>query len=49
MLNLTGQVTVQQMLQRENFKNRMKAGTEIMVSEFMYPLMQGYDSCDCEG
>ncbi len=43
-LNLTGQVTVQQMLQRENFKNRMKAGTEIVVSEFMYPLMQGYDS-----
>ncbi len=43
-LRLTGQVTVQQMLHRENFANRMSQGKEIMVSEFMYPLMQGYDS-----
>jgi len=43
-LRLTGQVTVQQMLHRENFKKRMESETEIMVSEFMYPLMQGYDS-----
>lgn len=43
-LRLTGQITVQQMLQRENFKNRIANETEIMVSEFMYPLMQAYDS-----
>ncbi len=43
-LRLTGQVTVQQMLHRENFKKRMADETEIMVSEFMYPLMQAYDS-----
>ena len=43
-LQLTGKVTVQQMLHRENFAKRMEAGREIMVSEFMYPLMQGYDS-----
>jgi len=43
-LRLTGQVTVQQMLHRENFKLRMAKDTEIMVSEFMYPLMQAYDS-----
>jgi tyrosyl-tRNA synthetase len=43
-LKLTGQVTVQQMLHRENFKLRMDTGREIMVSEFMYPLMQAYDS-----
>ncbi len=43
-LKLTGQMTVQQMLHRENFAKRMEAGREIMVSEFMYPLMQGYDS-----
>ncbi len=43
-LRLTGQVTVQQMLHRENFAKRMEAGREIVVSEFMYPLMQGYDS-----
>lgn len=43
-LKLTGQVTVQQMLHRENFKKRMADEVEIMVSEFMYPLMQAYDS-----
>jgi len=43
-LRLTGQITVQQMLHRENFKLRMEKQAEIMVSEFMYPLMQAYDS-----
>jgi len=43
-LRLTGMVTVQQMLHRENFKDRMAAGKEIMVTEFMYPIMQAYDS-----
>lgn len=36
--------TVQQMLARRNFKDRYKAGAEISVREFLYPLMQGYDS-----
>lgn len=43
-LKLTGQVTVGQMLHRENFKKRMAEEKEIMISEFMYPLMQAYDS-----
>lgn len=43
-LRLSGLVTVQQMLHRENFKLRMRNETEIMLSELMYPLMQGYDS-----
>ncbi|MCE9591870.1 MAG: tyrosine--tRNA ligase [Planctomycetes bacterium] len=43
-LKLTGMVTVQQMLHRENFDTRMKAGREIVLSEFMYPIMQAYDS-----
>ncbi len=43
-LRLTGQVTVQQMLHRESFKTRLADEREIMVSEFMYPLMQAYDS-----
>lgn len=43
-LKLTGLITVQQMLHRENFKLRMRSETEIMLSEFMYPLMQAYDS-----
>ncbi len=36
--------TVQQMLARRNFKDRVKAGQEISLRELMYPLMQGYDS-----
>ncbi len=36
--------TVQQMLARRNFKDRYDAGKEISLREFMYPLMQGYDS-----
>jgi len=43
-LRLTGMVTVQQMLHRENFAKRMEAGREIIVTEFMYPIMQAYDS-----
>ncbi len=43
-LRLTGQITVQQMLQRENFKKRVEAGREIVLNEFLYPLMQAYDS-----
>ncbi|MCC7409412.1 MAG: tyrosine--tRNA ligase [Phycisphaeraceae bacterium] len=43
-LKLTGLITVQQMLHRDNFKLRMANQTEIMLSEFMYPLMQAYDS-----
>lgn len=36
--------SVQQMLARRNFKDRFDAGTEISLREFLYPLMQGYDS-----
>jgi tyrosyl-tRNA synthetase len=43
-LKLTGLVTVQQMLHRENFAKRMAESREIMLSEFMYPIMQAYDS-----
>lgn len=43
-LELASQVTVDQMLKREMFSNRMKEGKPIYIHEFMYPLMQGYDS-----
>jgi tyrosyl-tRNA synthetase len=43
-LRLTGQMTVQQMLQRENFKQRIANEREIIITEFLYPLMQAYDS-----
>ena len=36
--------SVQQMLARRNFKDRYEAGTEISLREFLYPIMQGYDS-----
>lgn len=43
-LKLTGHFTVQQMLHRENFKKRMADDRPIMITEFMYPIMQAYDS-----
>ncbi len=36
--------SVQQMLARRNFADRMEKGEEISLREFMYPIMQGYDS-----
>lgn len=36
--------SVQQMTNRRNFKDRIEQGVEISLREFMYPLMQGYDS-----
>ena len=41
---LMGQFTVAQMLEREDFHNRYTANTPISLHEFMYPMMQGYDS-----
>jgi tyrosyl-tRNA synthetase len=43
-LKLMGHMTLQQMQQRENFKNRLADGTPIVLTELMYPLMQAYDS-----
>jgi tyrosyl-tRNA synthetase len=36
--------SVQQMLARRNFKDRFEKGVEISLREFLYPMMQGYDS-----
>lgn len=43
-LDLASNFTVQQMLERDMYQKRLKAGSPIHVHEFMYPLMQGYDS-----
>lgn len=43
-LELASHMTVQRMLERDMFENRMKDGKPIYVHEFLYPLMQGYDS-----
>jgi tyrosyl-tRNA synthetase len=51
-LKLASNFTVQQMLQRDMFKKRVKDEQDISVVEFLYPLMVGYDSVvldvDCE-
>lgn len=36
--------TVQQMTKRRNFKERLDAGQDVFMVEFMYPALQGYDS-----
>jgi tyrosyl-tRNA synthetase len=43
-LKLTSRKSVAQMLEREDFKTRYTEGTDIRIHEFLYPLMQGYDS-----
>jgi len=43
-LKLASQFTVQQMLVRDMFDRRMKENLPISLQEFLYPLMQGYDS-----
>jgi len=43
-LNLASKTTVQQMLERDMFQKRIKENKPIYLHEFLYPLMQGYDS-----
>jgi tyrosyl-tRNA synthetase len=43
-IKLTGRVTLQQILQREDFKTRVEQGTPVRLHEIMYPLIQGWDS-----
>ena len=44
MIQLAAKYTVARMMERNDFHDRFKAGTPISVHEFLYPLMQGYDS-----
>lgn len=43
-IKLTGNMTVARMLERDTFELRHKKGDSIGIHEFLYPLMQGYDS-----
>jgi tyrosyl-tRNA synthetase len=43
-IRLAARKSVAQVLQRDDFANRFKAGTDIRLHELIYPLMQGYDS-----
>lgn len=47
-LRLNARVTLQQMLQREDFRNRLEAGQEIRLHELQYPIMQGWDSVEIQ-
>jgi tyrosyl-tRNA synthetase len=47
-LRLTASTTVARMLERDDFANRYAAGKPISLMEFMYPLLQGYDSVAVE-
>lgn len=43
-MKLNGRVTLQQMLQREDFRNRVDKGEPVHLHEIQYPIMQGWDS-----
>ncbi len=43
-IKLAGQYTVARMLERDDFSKRFKEGNPIYIHEFLYPLLQGYDS-----
>lgn len=45
-LALTSKITMQRMLERDDFTNRRNAGTPIYLHECLYPLMQGHDSVE---
>jgi len=48
LLELTSSATVAQMLERSDFAKRYDGGVPISVMEFLYPLLQGYDSVAVE-
>lgn len=48
MIKLAGQYTVARMLERDDFTKRYRAEQAIAIHEFLYPLVQGYDSVALE-
>ena len=44
LIQIAAKKTVAQMLQRDTFKRRLQADVDVYTHEFLYPLMQGYDS-----
>ncbi len=48
MIKLAGQYTVARMLERDDFSKRFKGEQSIAIHEFLYPLVQGYDSVAME-
>jgi tyrosyl-tRNA synthetase len=48
MIKLAGKLSVARMLERDDFKKRFKSNQSISIHEFLYPLVQGYDSVALE-
>ena len=48
MIKLASQLAVARMLERDDFHNRFESGKPISIHEFLYPLIQGYDSVAME-
>lgn len=48
MLELASNFTVQQLIERDMFQERLKAGKEIYLHEFLYPIFQAYDAVTME-
>ena len=48
LIQIAAKKTVAQMLQRDTFKKRLEANVDVYTHEFLYPLMQGYDSAMIE-
>ena len=48
LIQIAGKATVARMLERDDFEKRYKGGQSIAIHEFLYPLVQGYDSVALE-
>ncbi|NLB35418.1 MAG: tyrosine--tRNA ligase [Elusimicrobia bacterium] len=48
LIRIASNYTVAQMLERDDFSKRYQAGNPISITEFIYPLLQGYDSLEVE-
>ncbi|MDQ7059440.1 MAG: tyrosine--tRNA ligase [Ghiorsea sp.] len=48
LIQIAGKATVARMLERDDFEKRYKGGQAIAIHEFLYPLVQGYDSVALE-
>ena len=48
LVKLASHQTVARMLERDDFKKRYKGGVPISIHEFLYPIVQGYDSVELE-
>lgn len=48
LIEITSNVTVQQMIERDMFQERLKTNTPIYLHEFLYPIAQGYDCVEMD-